>query len=52
VADALASRTVAARTLIPLGVPAMVLVLLLVLKRAADELGLVTRRHSVAQPIK
>ncbi|HEY2228268.1 MAG TPA: glycosyltransferase family 87 protein [Xanthobacteraceae bacterium] len=48
----LASRTVAEQTLIPLGVPAMVLVLLLVLKRAADELGLVARRHSVAQPIK
>jgi hypothetical protein len=48
----LASRTVAEQTLIPLGVPAMVLVLVLVLKRAADELGLVARRHSVAQPIK
>jgi hypothetical protein len=46
----LASRTVAEQTLIPLGVPAMVLVLVLVLKRAAAEIGLVARRHSVAQP--
>ena len=48
----LASRTIAEETLIPLGVPAMGLVLALVLKRAADDLGLVARRHSVVQPVK
>jgi hypothetical protein len=48
----LASRTIAEQTLIPLGVPAMGLVLALVLKRAADDLGLVARRHSVVQPVE
>jgi alpha-1,2-mannosyltransferase len=48
----LASRTIAEATLISLGVPAMGLVLALVLKRAVDDLGLVARRHSVAQPVK
>jgi hypothetical protein len=47
-----AARTIAEQTLIPLGVPAMSLVLVLVLKRAADDLGLVARWHSIAQPIK
>jgi Glycosyltransferase family 87 len=47
-----AARTIAEQTLIPLGVPAMSLVLVLMLKRAADDLGLATRWHSVTQPIK
>jgi hypothetical protein len=46
------ARTVAEETLIPLGVPAMSLVLVLVLKRAADDLGLLTRWHGAPQPIK
>jgi alpha-1,2-mannosyltransferase len=46
-----AARTVAEQTLIPLGVPAMSLVLVLVLKRAASDLGLVKRWHVVTQPI-
>jgi alpha-1,2-mannosyltransferase len=48
----LAARTVAEETLIPLGVPAMALVLGLVLKRAVDDLGLMTRLRSVAQPAR
>ena len=36
----LIARTVAERTLVPLGVPAMLLVLVLVLRRAADDTGL------------
>jgi alpha-1,2-mannosyltransferase len=48
----LAARTVASQTLIPLGVPAMLLVLLLVLKRATDDLGLVAQRHSLTLPTK
>jgi alpha-1,2-mannosyltransferase len=48
----LAARTVASQTLIPLGVPAMLLVLVLVLKRAADDLGLVAQRHSLTLPAK
>jgi alpha-1,2-mannosyltransferase len=47
-----AARTIAEQTLIPLGVPAMSLVLVLVLKRAADDLGLVARWHPVTQPMK
>jgi alpha-1,2-mannosyltransferase len=47
-----AARTIAEQTLIPLGVPAMSLVLVLMLKRAADDLGLAARWHSVTQPIK
>jgi alpha-1,2-mannosyltransferase len=43
----LAARSFAEHTLIPLGVPAMLLVLVLVLKRAADDLGLVARWRSV-----
>ena len=46
------ARTVAEETLIPLGVPAMSLVLVLALKRAADDLGLLTRWHGAPQPIK
>ena len=48
----LAARTVPEQTLIPLGVPAMTLVLALVLKRAAADLGLAARWRSVAQPIR
>ena len=48
----LIARTVAEYTLIPLGVPMMLLVLGLALHRAADEAGLLTRWHSTAQPIK
>jgi hypothetical protein len=48
----LIARTVAEHALIPLGVPAMLLVLALVLHRAADEAGLFARWHSAAQPIK
>jgi alpha-1,2-mannosyltransferase len=48
----LAARTVPEQTLIPLGVPALALALVLVLKRAADDLGLVARWYSVMQPIK
>jgi alpha-1,2-mannosyltransferase len=47
----LVARTIASQTLIPLGVPAMLLVLVLVLKRAADDLG-VARWHFVTQPIQ
>jgi hypothetical protein len=46
----LAARTVAEQTLIPLGVPAMLLVLVLVLRRATDDAGLLARWHSSAQP--
>jgi alpha-1,2-mannosyltransferase len=46
----LVARPLAEATLIPLGVPAMVLVLVLALKRAADDLGLLARWHSAAQP--
>jgi alpha-1,2-mannosyltransferase len=46
------ARSLAEATLIPLGVPAMVLVLALVLKRAADDLGLTARWHPVAQPAR
>jgi alpha-1,2-mannosyltransferase len=48
----LVARAVAEQTLIPLGVPAMSLVLVLVLKRAADDLGLTARWFSVAQPAR
>jgi alpha-1,2-mannosyltransferase len=48
----LAARALAEATLVPLGVPAMVLVLVLVLKRAADDLGLLARWHSAAQPAR
>ena len=48
----LVARTVAEWTAVPLGVPAMLLVLALVLRRAAAQTGLSTRWHSAAQPIK
>jgi hypothetical protein len=48
----LITRPLAEHTLIPLGVPAMILVLVLVLRRAADEVGLFARWHSAAQPVK
>lgn len=48
----LAARTVAEQALIPLGVPAMLFVFALVLRRAADDAGLLARWHSSAQPIK
>jgi hypothetical protein len=37
---------------IPLGTPAMLLVLALVLRRAADETGMLSRWNLAAQPIK
>ena len=46
----LIARTVAKWTLIPLGVPAMALVLLLILRRAADDAGLFARWRP--QPVK
>jgi alpha-1,2-mannosyltransferase len=46
------ARTVAEWTLIPFGVPAMVVVIVLVLRRAADDAGLFARWHSASQPIK
>ncbi len=48
----LVARTVAEQTLIPLAVPAMLIVLLLVLRRAAVDTGLFGQWHSTAQPIK
>jgi alpha-1,2-mannosyltransferase len=48
----LAARPLAEATLIPLGVPAMTLALVLVLKRAADDLGLPARRHTAVQPAR
>lgn len=46
------TRTVAEHTLIPLDTPAMRLVLALVLRRAADETGMLSRWNLAAQPIK
>jgi alpha-1,2-mannosyltransferase len=48
----LIARTVAEHTLVPLGVPAMLFVLILALRQAADDIGLPARWHSAAQPIK
>jgi hypothetical protein len=48
----LIARTLAEQTLIPLGVPATALVFVLILRRAASDLGLVSRWQSAAQPIK
>jgi hypothetical protein len=48
----LIARTIAEQTLIPLGVPAMLAVFALVLRRAADEAGLLAWWRSSAQPIK
>jgi alpha-1,2-mannosyltransferase len=46
------ARTVAEQTLVPLGVPAMLLVFALVLKRAASDAGFSTGWQSAAHPIK
>jgi hypothetical protein len=48
----LVARTVAQHTLIPLGVPAMLAMLALVLHCAVADLGLLWRWRSAAQPIK
>ena len=48
----LIARTVAEHTHIPLGVPAMLLVFVLVLRRAAGDLGWLAHWRSAAQPIK
>ena len=48
----LIARTLAEQTLIPLAVPAMVLVLLLLLRRAAEETGAFPRWHPAAQPLQ
>jgi hypothetical protein len=48
----LIARPVAEHTLIPLGVPAMLLVFALVLRRAASDLGTFGQWHSATQPIK
>jgi alpha-1,2-mannosyltransferase len=48
----LIARTVAEWTLIPLGLPAMVLVFALILRRATGEAGLLARWHSAVQPVK
>ena len=48
----LIARTIAEHTLVPLGVPAMLLVLVLILRRAATGTGARHRWHSAAQPIK
>jgi hypothetical protein len=46
------ARTIAEHTLIPLGVPAMLLVLVLILRRAASDAGPIAGWQSAAQPIK
>ena len=48
----LVARTVAEQTLIPLAVPAMLLVFWLVLRRAVADTGGFTRWQSAAHPIK
>ena len=48
----LIARNLAEQTLIPLGVPAVLLVLALVLRRAAADAGLFARWHSAAHPVK
>jgi alpha-1,2-mannosyltransferase len=48
----LIARTVAEWTLIPLGVPAMLIVLMLAMRRAAHEAGSLAPRQSAARPIK
>ena len=48
----LVARTIAEQALIPLGVPAMLLVFVLVLRRAMSDLGVLSWWHSAAQPIK
>jgi alpha-1,2-mannosyltransferase len=46
------ARTVAEQSLVPLGVPAMLLVFVVILKRAASDAGFVAGWQSAAQPIK
>ena len=46
------ARTVAEHTLVPLGVPAMLLVFVLVLKRAASDAGFIPGWQSATQPIQ
>jgi hypothetical protein len=48
----LIARTVAEQTLIPLAVPAMLVVLWLVLRRATADTGAFPRWQSAAHPIK
>jgi hypothetical protein len=48
----LIARSIAEWTLIPLGVPAMLIVLILALRRAASETGLLASWQSAMQPIK
>jgi len=48
----LVARTVADQTLIPLAVPSMILVLLLILQRAAAETGAFGQWKSAAHPLK
>ena len=48
----LITRPFAEHTLVPLGVPAMLIVFVLILRRAAKDLGLASGWHSAAQPIK
>ena len=48
----LVARTVAENAMVPLGVPVMLLVLALVLRRAAVDVGLFARWRSAAQPIE
>jgi hypothetical protein len=48
----LIARTFAENAMVPLGVPAMLLVLALVLGRAADDLGVLARWHSPIQSLK
>jgi alpha-1,2-mannosyltransferase len=48
----LIARSIAEQTLIPLGVPAMLLMFVLILRQAAAETGFSPWWHSAAQPIK
>jgi len=48
----LIARSVAEWTLLPLGVPAMLIVLVLALRRAANETGVLASWHSAIHPIK
>ena len=48
----LIARTVAEQTLIPLAVPAMLIVVFLILRRAAEDTGAFARWQSAAHPIK
>ena len=48
----LIARSIPEYTLVPLGVPAMLLVLVLILRHAVTEVGASAWWHSAAQPIK